>query len=264
MNIEKIFEKVRKERPLVHHLTNWVTIYDCANMTRAFGALPVMAHAIEESGDMVKIASALVLNIGTLTPSFVESMVVAAKSANEKGIPVVLDAVGVGATQLRDAKAFELLDMAKIDIIKGNASEIAKLAGEDVVTKGVEATKVDANLIEVAKKLAKKMKATVVITGKEDIVTDAKKVYLVKNGHEMMGCIVGTGCMATSIIGSFAGVEKDYALASAAALSCYGIAGELAAPKSEGPGSFKERFYDEVYNLTSAKIKEMGKVEETK
>jgi hydroxyethylthiazole kinase len=261
MEVYKILEEVRTKKPLVHHLTNWVTIYDCANMTRAFGALPVMAHAKEESGDMAKIASSLVLNIGTLTPQFIESMKIAAKSANEKGIPVILDAVGVGATKLRDDKAFELLDEVKIDIIKGNSSEIAKLAGENVVTKGVEATEVEANLIEVAKKLAVEQKSTVVITGAEDIVTDGNVVYKINNGHEMMGSIVGTGCMAASVIGCFAGVESDYAKASAAALLCYGIAGELAARNSKGPGSFKENFYDEVYNLDKEKISGSVKIE---
>lgn len=262
--IDKILEKVRKEKPLVHHITNWVTIYDCANMTRAFGALPVMAHAKEESGDMAKIASALVLNIGTLTPSLIESMIVAGMSANKSKIPILIDAVGVGATKLRDDKTFELLDKIKIDIIKGNASEIARLAGEDVKTKGVESSVVESNLIVVAKRLADERKTTVVVTGKEDIVTDGRRVYIIKNGHEMMGCIVGTGCMATSVIGSFAGVERDYTLAATAALSCYGIAGELAASKSNGPGSFKERFYDEVHNLTSEKVKRMVKIDEVK
>ena len=260
--IGQVFENVRKNKPLVHHITNWVTIYDCANMTRAFGALPVMAHAKEESGDMAAIASALVLNIGTLTPELIDSMIVAGKSANKKGIPVILDAVGVGATKLRDEEALRLLNSIKIDIIKGNASEIAKLAGENVVTRGVESTKVEANLIDVVKKLAKKYESVVVITGKEDIVTNGNKVYLVNNGHAMMGSMVGTGCMAASIIGAFAGVEKDYAKAAAYALSCYGIAGELAAAKSRGPGTFKENFYDEVYNLDAGKIEQMAKVEE--
>ena len=245
--VERILEKVRKEKPLIHHITNWVTIYDCANITRAFGALPVMAHAKEESNDMTKIASALVLNIGTLTSSLINSMILAGKGANEKGIPIVLDAVGVGATKFRDDKTFELLDKIRINIIKGNASEIAKLAGKSVKTKGVESTEVKTNLIDVAKKLANKRKSTVVITGKQDIVTDGIRVYLIRNGHKMMGNIVGTGCMATSVIGSFAAVEKDYTLASVAALSCFGIAGELAAIKSNGPGSFKERFYDETF-----------------
>ena len=258
----EIFERVRKEKPLVHHLTNLVTIYDCANMTRAFGALPVMAHAKEESGDMAAIASSLVLNIGTLNPELVESMIVAAKSANKKGIPVVLDAVGVGATKLRNDSAEQLLDRVRIDIIKGNSSEIAKLAGANVTTKGVEATEVKTDLARAARSLAGKRKATVVITGKEDIVSDGAKTYVVKNGHEMMGKVVGTGCMAASVIGAFAAVEKDHALASAAALSVYGIAGELAAKKSTGPGSFKERLYDEVYNLNKEKIREMSKIEE--
>jgi hydroxyethylthiazole kinase len=261
MKASEIFERVKKEKPLVHHITNWVTIYDCANMVRAFGALPVMAHAKEESGDMASIASALVLNIGTLTPELVDSMILAGKSANKKGIPVVLDAVGVGATKLRDDKAFLLLNEIKIGIIKGNSSEIAKLAGENVTTKGVEATKVESNLIEVAKKLAKERKATVVITGKEDIISNGNQTYLVKNGHAMMGSIVGTGCMAASVIAAFAAVEKDYAFAAAAGLSCYEIAGELAAKSSKGPGSFKENFYDEAYNLTKEKIDKMGKIE---
>jgi len=260
--ISETFEKVRNTKPLVHHITNWVTIYDCANMTRAFGALPVMAHAKEESGDMAAIASSLVLNIGTLTPELIDSMIIAGKSANKKGIPVVLDAVGVGATKLRDNEALRLLKEIRIDIIKGNSSEIAKLAGMNVTTRGVESTKVDANLVDVAGNLANKYNSTVVITGKQDIVTDGKKVYLVNNGHAMMGSMVGTGCMAASIIGVFAGVEKDYAKAAAHGLACYGIAGELAAAKSHGPGSFHEHFYDEVYNLNSEKINKMAKVEE--
>jgi hydroxyethylthiazole kinase len=261
MDAFKILEKVRKEKPLIHQITNWVTIYDCANITRAFGALPVMAHAKEESGDMALIASALVLNIGTLTPELIESMLVAGKAANEKGIPVILDAVGVGATRLRDNAVSTILEGIKVDILKGNASEIAKLAGENVTTRGVEATKVEANLIKVAERLAKKQNAVVVITGQEDIVSDGTKTYIVKNGHELMGKIVGTGCMTASIIAAFAAVEKDYAYASAAALSCYGIAGQLAAKKSMGPGSFRVNLFDEAYNLDRTKVEKLNKIE---
>ncbi|MBI2542202.1 hydroxyethylthiazole kinase [Candidatus Woesearchaeota archaeon] len=260
--ISEVFEKVRSSKPLVHHITNWVTIYDCANMTRAFGALPVMAHAKEESGEMASIASSLVLNIGTLTPELVDSMIMAGKSANKKNIPVILDAVGVGATKLRDNEALRILKEIKVDIIKGNSSEIARLAGMDVTTRGVESTNVEADLVEVANGLANKKNSTVVITGKQDIVTDGKKVYLINNGHAMMGSIVGTGCMAASIIGAFAGVEKDYAKAAAYALASFGIAGELAAKKSKGPGTFKEIFYDEAYNLDARKISQMAKIEE--
>jgi hydroxyethylthiazole kinase len=264
MKTYEIFEKVRKDKPLVHHITNWVTICDCANMTRAFGALPVMAHAKEESGDMAAISSALVLNIGTLSPELIESMIVAAKSANRKGIPVVLDAVGVGATRLRNESAAKLLDVVRIDIIKGNSSEIAKLAGMNVTTRGVESTKVETDLTVIAKKLAKERNATVVITGKEDIVSDGINTYIIKNGHELMGKVVGTGCMAASVIGAFAAVEKDYAKACAAALSIYGVAGELAAKGSNGPGSFKENLFDAVYNLNKEKIEELSKIEELK
>ncbi len=257
----ELLKKIKEQKPLIHHITNWVTIYDCANIVRAIGALPVMAHAKEEAGDMAKIASALVLNIGTLTNELVEAMKIAGKAANEKGIPIVLDAVGVGATKLRNDKAAELLKELKIDIIKGNASEIAKLAGEDVQTKGVEATKVETNLIDVGKKLANDQKATVVITGVEDIVTNGDDVYLCKNGHDMMGSIVGTGCMAASVIGAFAAVEKDYAKAAASALVVFGIAGELASRRASGPGTYKESFYDEIFNLDETDINDMEKLE---
>src|SRR3989339_2245627 len=141
--IYSILQKVRSQKPVVHHLTNWVTIYDCANVVKVFGASPVMAHAPQEAAEMASIASALVLNIGTLTVDFIESMKIAAKSANKKGIPVVLDVCGAGATNLRNKKCYELLDSVKINIIKGNASEVARIAGENVNTKGVDATKVE-------------------------------------------------------------------------------------------------------------------------
>ncbi|MFH1093699.1 MAG: hydroxyethylthiazole kinase, partial [Candidatus Omnitrophota bacterium] len=135
-----LLERVRKEKPVIHHLTNWVTIYDCANVVKVFGASPVMAHAPEEVAQMSGIASALVLNIGTLTLDLIKAMKIAAQSANKKSIPVVLDACGAGATDLRDQSCFELMDQCRIDIIKGNASEIARLAGESVKTKGVDSS----------------------------------------------------------------------------------------------------------------------------
>lgn len=261
MDIYGILEKVRTQKPLVHHLTNWVTIYDCANIVKVLGASPVMAHAKEESGDMAKLGSSLVLNIGTLTPDFIESMKVAAKSANKKGIPVILDVCGAGATPFRDEKSFELLDGVRVDVIKGNASEIARIAGENVQTKGVDSVDVEKDLIDIARQLAKKRNATVVITGKEDIVADKDRHYIVKNGHELMAHVVGTGCMASSVIGTFCAVEKDLAKASAAALACFGIAGELAAKESKGPGSFKESLYDNIYRLDKDTIEKMQRIE---
>lgn len=256
-----LLKKVRINKPVIHHLTNWVTIYDCANVVKVLGASPVMAHAKEEVADMAKIASSLVLNIGTLTVDFIESMKIAAGSANEKGIPVILDVCGAGATGLRDTKSFELLDAVKIDIVKGNASEIARVSGEMVLTKGVDASEVNKDMIEVAKGLASKRNCTVVVTGKEDIVTDGEKLYLIKNGHPMMSNIVGTGCMASSVIGTFSAVEKDLTLAATAGLVCFEIAAECAIKKSSGPGTFKEQLYDCLYHLDKKTINNMQKVE---
>jgi hydroxyethylthiazole kinase len=246
---------------VVHHLTNWVTIYDCAQVVKTLGASPVMAHAREEVAEMAQIASALVLNIGTLTVDFVEAMKLAAHSANKKGIPVILDVCGAGATALRDRKSLELLNEVRIDVIKGNASEVARISGESVKTRGVDATEVSGDLVALAEKLAAQRKATVVITGKVDITTDGRQTYLVKNGHPLMTHVVGTGCMATSVIGAFAAVEADLSLASACALACYEIAAELAAEKASGPASFKERLFDCLYNLDRPTVDRMQRID---
>ena len=256
-----LLERIRDTSPIVHHLTNWVTIFDCANIVKALGASPVMAHAKEEAAQMASIASSLVLNIGTLTPEFVQAMKIAAKSANKKGIPVVLDVCGAGATELRDRKAFELIKECKINIIKGNASEIARVSGEPVKTKGVDAGRVSKNMIKVAGGLAIKHKCTVVVTGKEDIVTDGKITYIIKNGHPMMAHVVGTGCMSTSVVGAFASVERDLPKASASALACFGIAAQCAAKKSHGPGSFRENIFDCIFNLDKKTIERMQRIE---
>ncbi len=256
-----LLEKIRAQKPVIHHLTNWVTIYDCANVVKVLGASPVMDHAKEEVAEMARIAAALVLNIGTLTPEFVEAMKIAALSANNKGIPVVLDVCGAGATTLRDRKCFELLDQVRIDLIKGNVSEIARISGERVRTRGVDATQVEQNMREVAQKLARESKGTVAVTGEEDIVTDGRKLYLVKNGHPMMANIVGTGCMATSVIGAFAAVEPDLPLAATAALVCFEVATECAVKVASGPCTLKERIFDCLYHLDKQTIDRMQRVE---
>lgn len=253
-------EDVRRQKPVVHHLTNWVTIYDCANIVKVFGASPVMAHAPEEVEQMAGIASAVVLNIGTLTVEFVESMKKAARAANAKGIPVILDVCGAGATKLRDDKSFELLAQARIDVIKGNASEVARIAGEKVMTKGVDSTSVEKDLLAVARFAAEKFDATVVITGSEDIVADRRSAYSVKNGDPLMASVVGTGCMAASVIGTFCAVGNDYAKAAAAGLSCFEIAAEFAAKKAKGPGTFKEILFDEIFVLDGKIVEEKQKV----
>jgi hydroxyethylthiazole kinase len=261
LNAYSYLEAVRGKCPVVHHLTNWVTIYDCAQVVKSFGASPVMAHAPEEAGDMAGIASALVLNIGTLTSEFIDSMKIAATAANKKGIPVVLDVCGAGATHFRNNKCFELLGAVNVDIIKGNSSEIARIAGRDVHTRGVDSTDVRADLKEIAAFLAKERSCTVVITGKEDIVAGAGTLYTVNNGHEMMSHVVGTGCMAASVIGTFAGASPDDITAAAAAgLACYEIAAELAIMVSGGPASFKLHLIDSIYRLEKKDIETMQKI----
>jgi hydroxyethylthiazole kinase len=252
---------VREKRPLVHHITNWVTIFDCAQIVKSFGASPVMAHAPEEAAAMTGIASALVLNIGTLTSELIESMKLSAAAANRKGIPVVLDVCGAGATSFRDDKAMELINGSHIDVIKGNGSEVARIAGQAVETKGVDAGQVTADLREIAQALSAKRSCTVVITGAEDIVAGNGKLYLVRNGHPMMASLVGTGCMATSVIGTFAGATPDQVPESAAAgLACYEIAAEQAVKKSEGPSSFKQQLFDCVYKLDEKQVRALQQV----
>jgi len=248
--VGEILKRIRENKPLVHHITNYVTVNECANITLFTGALPVMAHAEEEVEDMVKFASALVLNIGTLDPRQIDAMIKAGKKANELGIPVVLDPVGAGATSLRTESAKKILDEVKITVIKGNSAEIGILAGMGGEIKGVEAVGKHDNILEAAKSLAKRYGTVVVVTGKEDIVTDGEKVAFVLNGHEYMGRIVGTGCMSASVVGAFVGVEKDYMKAAVSAMSFFGIAGEIAASNVQGPSSFKNAFMDAVFNLT--------------
>jgi hydroxyethylthiazole kinase len=258
---DELLQRVRKEKPVVHHLTNWVTIYDCAQVVKSLGGAPVMAHAKEEVRDMSQLASALVLNVGTLTVDLVEAMKLAANSANERVIPVVLDVCGAGATRLRDEKVLELLDTVLIDVIKGNASEIARVSGQKVRTRGVDATEVDMDLLPLARQLALDRDATVVVTGKVDILTDGRRTYRVANGHELMTHVVGTGCMAASVIGAFAGVSTDVTFAAASALACYGIAGELAAATACGPASFKQALFDCLYSLNPDTVRRMLKLE---
>lgn len=261
INPSDVLEKVRIQKPVIHHITNWVTIYDCANIVKVFGASPVMAYAKEEVAEMASLASALVLNIGTLTVDIIDAMLIAGIAANRKGIPVVLDVCGAGATKFRDDKCFEILDDVAVDIIKGNASEIARINGEDVRTRGVDAAPIEKNLQEVATGLAKKRNCTVVITGIDDIVADGKRTVMVKNGHPMMACIVGTGCMASSVIGTFAAVERDLVSASVAGLVCYEVAAEMAAKAVQGPGTFKEKLFDAVFSLNADTADRMQRIE---
>jgi len=242
-------KKIREEKPLIHNITNMVAMNDTANIILAVGALPIMAHAKEEVEEMVKSAGALVLNIGTLTPEQIESMIIAGQAGNIAGIPVVLDPVGAGATNLRTKSAINILEKVKVNIIRGNFAEVSILAGFKGNIKGVESVGSEKNSIEIACSLAQKYNQVVIITGKRDIITDGKRVVEVDNGSSMLRAITATGCMATSVIASFAAVYDDYVLSSMGALVCFGLAGEKAALKAEGPGTFKINLFDEIYNL---------------
>ncbi|MDO9555012.1 MAG: hydroxyethylthiazole kinase [Atribacterota bacterium] len=260
---EKIFgiiERIRQERPLIHNITNMVAMNDSANIILAIGGLPIMAHAKEEVSEMVKAAGALVLNIGTLTPEQIDSMIVAGEEANNLKKPVVLDPVGAGATHLRTESALRLQERIKIDIVRGNHAEVSILAGLKGSIKGVESVGSGKNAVEVGRSLARKHNQVVIITGKQDIVTDGKTVIKINNGSPMLGTITATGCMVTSLIATFAAVCDDYVMASTGALVCFGLAGERAAVKAQGPGSFKVNLFDEVYNLNEEIIRKGLKV----
>jgi hydroxyethylthiazole kinase len=255
-----LLEKLRIQKPVVHHLTNWVTIYDCAAIVKAIGGSPIMAYAQEELEQMTAIASSLVLNIGTITAETFLQMRSACAFANKRGIPVILDCCGAGASFFRDECCNILINKFRVDIIKGNSSEIARIAGENVRTKGVDAVAVNKDLKVIAKNLARRFNCAVVITGKEDIIANSKEAVVVKNGHAMMANIVGTGCMAASLIGAFAAVEKDLVCAASCALACFGIAAECAAKKTKLPGSFKEKLYDCIYALDKKTVKRLQKI----
>lgn len=255
-----IFADVRRKHPLVHHITNYVTVNDCANITISAGGSPVMADAPEEVCEMAGVAGALVLNIGTLNKDQVESMILAGGMANDRQIPVVLDPVGAGATRFRTRTALRLLDELKISIIKGNAGEIGVLAGEEASVRGVDSCGMTGDPVTIARKFARTSAITVVVSGATDIVTDGKRVLLVGNGHPLMGRISGTGCMAASIIASFAAVSDDTVVASAAALATFGVAGEKAGEYSHGPYSFRTALFDELAALTPEELGSLARV----
>jgi hydroxyethylthiazole kinase len=251
----ELLTRIREQHPLIHHMTNFVVMNDTANATLALGAQPVMAHAKEEVAEMVSAAGALVLNPGTLTPEWVEAMLIAGKRANELGVPIVYDPVGVGATKLRNETGRRFLDLLKLAVIRGNSGEVGALAGAGGIVKGVDSVQGVQDPERVAQDLASRCDTVVAITGKRDIIADSKRVMGVDNGHPMLQTITGTGCMATTAIAIFCAVEKDHLLAATAALACYGLAAERAARRAKAPGSFRTALLDSLYQLTPAQVK---------
>ncbi len=265
--ITSLITEVRNKKPLIHNITNYVTVNDCANVILAIGASPIMADDINEAGDITSISSALVINIGTLNKRTVESMILSGKKANEKGIPVIFDPVGAGASKLRNEVTKTILDEVKISVLRGNLSEIAYIAGLNATTKGVDASEADIESNDstaVAKKAAVKLGCIVALTGAIDVISDGKNLVTISNGHKMLSDVTGTGCMTTALVGSFCGAERDYFKAAVAGVAVMGIAGELAyeAAGHKGTGSYHIAIIDSISKMDENIFGEKARINE--
>ena len=247
-------EKIRQNKPLIHNITNYVVMNYTANVLLAAGASPVMAHAENEVEEMVGFAGALVINIGTLSDSWISSMLTAGRKASKLGTPIVLDPVGSGATRLRTETAKTITAETNVSIVRGNASEILSLHNEESKSKGVDSLHSVDEAEGSAMVLASEVGATLAITGPEDFITDGTRILRVKNGHPLMPVVTGTGCSATAIIGAFAAVDPDPLTAAATGLAFFGLAGELAGRTAQGPGTFMTALLDALYQITQDDI----------
>ncbi len=252
---------LRKKKPLIHNITNYVVMNYTANALLAMGASPVMAHAHNEVEDMVAFAGALVLNIGTLSDDWISSMIKAGKKASQLDTPIILDPVGSGATPLRTKSAKSIISETSIKVIRGNASEILSLRDENSKTKGVDSIHSVEEAAEAARNLAQELGTTLAITGPVDLVTDGTRILRVSNGHPLMGYVTGTGCTATATIGAFLAVDNDPLSATATALSFFGLAGEIAAETASAPGTFAIQMLDALYTITPEKLREGCRIE---
>lgn len=254
-------ESIRRQAPVVHNITNYVVMNSTANALLAIGASPVMAHAEEEIEEMVNIASALVINIGTLSERWIRSMFQAASRARQKGIPVILDPVGAGATTYRTKTARDLIESEPPSIIRGNASEIMALYDDTTRTRGVDSAASSEAALDVAGRLSAMHHCVVCISGATDYVIDKNNVMKIKNGHALMTRVTGLGCTASALCGAFAAVEKSFFAATVEAMAVMGIAGEMAAGRAGGPGSLQINFLDCLYNLSQEDINMFLKIE---
>jgi hydroxyethylthiazole kinase len=253
--------EIRERKPLVHQITNYVVMNETANATLALGALPVMAHAREEVEEMVALAGALVINIGTLSPHWVDAMLVAGKAANAGGVPVVLDPVGAGATRYRTDTARRILDEVKVTVLRGNQGEVATLVGVAAEVRGVESIGSGREPGELARAAARSLGLVAAVTGVVDHVSDGDRVLAVGNGHELLAAVTGTGCMSSAITGCFLAGKRDAPIEAAAeALAAFGVAGEDAARDAKGPGSFHVGLYDALAALDPATLDSRTKI----
>jgi hydroxyethylthiazole kinase len=244
---EEALRKISEAKPLVHHLTNYVSVNLVANTTLSTGALPVMAHAHEEVEEMVSLASALVVNIGTLDPYFIEAVLLAGRKANERGIPVILDPVGAGATPFRTKTAERLISELSIAAICGNAGEVATLAGLAAEVRGVESLAGDPR--EAAIRAAGSLGIPVAATGEIDYVSYGERTLAVSNGHPLMARVVGSGCASTAVVGCLATVGEAKVETIAHALAYFGRAGEVAAGRAREGGTFEPQLLDALAGL---------------
>jgi hydroxyethylthiazole kinase len=254
---------IREQKPLVHQITNYVVMNETANATLALGALPVMAHAGEEVEEMTRLASSLVLNIGTLSGHWIEAMLLAGGAATARRIPVVLDPVGVGATEYRTATARRILDLVGVTVLRGNAGEVATLVGADAEVRGVESIAAGVDAAELAREAGLRFGLVASVTGPVDHVSDGERVLAVANGHPLLATVTGTGCMSSALTGCFLAAKPDLPLEAAAeALAAFGVAAEDAAAGAQGPGTFHARLYDALYALDPAVLDGRTRIEE--
>jgi hydroxyethylthiazole kinase len=254
---------IRERKPLVHNITNYVVMNETANAILALGALPVMAHAREEVEEMVGLAGALVLNIGTLSEGWIEAMLAAGAAANARGVPVVLDPVGAGATRYRTETAKRILDTIDVAVLRGNAGEVATLVGVEAEVRGVESVGAGGDPADLARDAARTLGLVASVTGAVDHVSDGDRSAAVANGHELLAAITGTGCMSTAMTGCFLAARDDPFEAAAEALVAFGVAGEDAAVGARGPGSFHVALYDALAALDPASLSSRAKVDVT-
>ncbi|MEQ3339211.1 hydroxyethylthiazole kinase [Clostridium butyricum] len=268
--VVELLNRLKNKKPLIHNITNYVTVNDCANILLAIGASPIMADDLKESADITSIASALVINIGTLNERTIESMIASGKKANELNIPVVLDPVGAGASSFRNETTKRILEEIKISVLRGNMSEIKFIAGLESETKGVDASESDLKSdsdegIRVAKSLAKRFNCTVAITGVCDIVSDGEKFVTIENGTKMLSNVTGTGCMTTALVGGYLGAcetKEDLFIAAISGIISMGICGEIAEERAGniGLGSFHMAIIDAVSNLDEENLLNRSKI----
>lgn len=260
-NIEQILNQIVTKSPLVHNITNYVVMNSTANALLSLGASPIMAHAIEEVEDITFISSALVINMGTLSKKWIDSMLLAIKKAEETNTPFVFDPVGVGASAYRTETALKIIKTAIPTVIRANASEIMALAQLSQATKGVDSTINTQDAVEGAILLSKKLRNTIVISGAVDYIVTGDSISEIHNGNALMSKVTGMGCTATAIIGACIAVEKDSHKAAVAAMAIMGIAGDMAQEVSNGPGSFQINFLDSLHQISVEDLKQKIKLD---